>query len=919
MVCRIWRVCVLLQADGVVVDCIVRCRKVFLVGIVLALWMVFTQIVLPVIKGVTFLLLSPQIQPQRLRAVFVSAILATTVAGVVFAVPVPFWSRAEGVVWLPEQSQVRAGMDGTIDRIVAAPEQTVTSGEALFETHDALLHANVRVLRAKLGESLARYKAALNVDRVQAGILEAEIVSVTAELEQAEAHADGLVVRSPAEGTFIVPQSADLLGRFVQKGTLLGYVADPARASIRVVVPQSDIVMVRHRTKRVEVKLASRLDETLSAVIEREVPAADYLLPSKALGSAGGGRIPVDPRDDRGVKAVNKVFQLDVALEVTQPLDYFGERVLVRLTTAPPPWPSNGFGWDGSCSWSILVSSSQLRASSPLRPGLALGRYPEKNVSERGWLERLVSAAGAIVMTTGGAGTRRYASIVESIRAHDKELQSLDELGIETWLRDLRGALLREQDDGTVIRTFALVRELAGRLLGTRHFDSQLLGGWLMHKGMLVEMETGEGKTLTATLPACTAALAGIPVHVITANEYLAGRDAELMRPVYEAMGLSVGCPKESMETEARKQEYACDVTYCTNKQVAFDYLRDRMVLSNSSGRLHLELERLEGRTGRLDRLMLRGLCFAIVDEADSVLVDEARTPLILSRSGDADAFERSFDEALEMEARLIEDDDFLLNHKSRNVELTTAGREKVAQLAEPLQGIWSGPKRREEMVCQALRARCLFARDRHYLVRDGKVQIIDEATGRLMPDRSWERGLHQMIQAKEGCQISTRNETLARLSYQRFFRRYLKLAGMSGTLREVAGELRSVYDLNVVRVPTHRTSRRRVGPTRVYASKSRKWEQVIEAVHACQRSGQPVLIGTPTVGDSEHLSARLTGAGLSHELLNARQDENEAQIVAGGGATRAGHGGDQHGGSRHRYRARSRGGRARRAARHPH
>ena len=256
------------------------------------------------------------------------------------------------------------------------------------------------------------------------------------------------------------------------------------------------------------------------------------------------------------------------------------------------------------------MSSLQLRASAPLRPGLALGRYPEKNVPERGWLERLVSAAGAIVMTTGRTGTRRYASIVESMRRHDKELQGLDELGIETWLRDLRGALVREQDDEKVIRTFALVRELAGRLLGTRHFDSQLLGGWLMHKGMLVEMETGEGKTLTATLPACTAALAGIPVHVITANEYLTGRDAELMRPVYEAMGLSVGCPKESMETEARKQEYACDVTYCTNKQVAFDYLRDRMVLSNSSGRLHLELERLEGRTGRLDRLMLRGVVF---------------------------------------------------------------------------------------------------------------------------------------------------------------------------------------------------------------------------------------------------------------------------------------------------------------------
>ena len=201
---------------------------------------------------------------------------------------------------------------------------------------------------------------------------------------------------------------------------------------------------------------------------------------------------------------------------------------------------------------------------------MALGRYPEKHAPEQGWLERLFSAAAAAVTRRNHAGSRRFARVVEAVHAHDEELGRLDESDIETRVRDLRYALMRDQDDETVIRTFALVREISGRLLGMRHLDSQLIGGWVMHKGMLAEMQTGEGKTLTATLPACTAALAGIPVHVITANEYLAGRDAELMRPVYEALGLTVGCAKEEMGAEERKREYACDVTYCTNKQVAF-------------------------------------------------------------------------------------------------------------------------------------------------------------------------------------------------------------------------------------------------------------------------------------------------------------------------------------------------------------
>lgn len=515
---------------------------------------------------------------------------------------------------------------------------------------------------------------------------------------------------------------------------------------------------------------------------------------------------------------------------------------------------------------------------------MALGRYPWKHNPERSWLERLISAPGAALSRRSRTGRSRFAKVVKAIRSQDQELARLDEREIATRLMAVRRALVRGEDDETTIRAFALVREISARVLGMRHFDSQLIGAWAMHKGMLAEMDTGEGKTLTATLPACTAALSGTPVHIITANEYLASRDAQLMRPVYEALGLSVGAVTQTMSFEERKSEYGCDVTYCTNKQVAFDYLRDRMVLSQGSGRLQLELERLEGKSGRLQRLMLRGLCYAIVDEADSVLIDEARTPLVLSRPGDSEEFLKTFAEGLEMAAQLSQQVEFLLEHQTRRVELTPAGCERVAALAGPRGGIWTGQRRREEMICQALRCLHLFVRDRHYLVRDGKVQIIDESTGRVMPDRSWERGLHQMVQAKEGCEISTRNETLARLSYQRFFQRYLKLAGMSGTVIEVAGELWSLYGLNVVKVPTHRPSKRRTLPTRVYADKERKSEQVLQAVQVLYDNGQPVLIGTPTLADSERLSERLTRAGLAHQVLNARQDQHEAEIVASAG-----------------------------------
>jgi preprotein translocase subunit SecA len=459
-------------------------------------------------------------------------------------------------------------------------------------------------------------------------------------------------------------------------------------------------------------------------------------------------------------------------------------------------------------------------------------------------------------------------------------------------MEQIRGAaselrpLLRRQGfrPDLVARSFALVREAADRTIGERHFDVQITGGWVLLNGMVAEMQTGEGKTLTATLAAATAALAGIPTHVVTVNDYLATRDAEWMGPVHRALGLSVGVIKHGLTPQERRAAYECDITYCTNKELAFDYLRDRITLGRQPRRVQLQLERLYSQAPRLGRLLLRGLHYAIVDEADSVLIDEARTPLIISGSGDDEAEREIYETALSLAKLLEEDRDFSIEGKERAVRFTDAGRERLARLAEPRGGVWTGRLRREDLLTKALVATRCFHRDQHYLVRDGKVQIIDEYTGRVMEDRSWELGLHQMVETKEGCELTSRKDPVARISYQRFFRRYLRLAGMTGTAKEVAGELGSVYGLAVVRIPTNRPlDRRRVGD-RIFPSEDEKWRAVVERVLELHDAGRPVLVGTRSVAASEELSARLAEAVLPHSVLNARQGREEAEIVARAG-----------------------------------
>jgi preprotein translocase subunit SecA len=511
--------------------------------------------------------------------------------------------------------------------------------------------------------------------------------------------------------------------------------------------------------------------------------------------------------------------------------------------------------------------------------------YPERKEPRVEWLDRMEAYAEGVLAPWFRPSASHFAWVVDLVNAHGRSMEGLIDREILELSRSLGQRLRMEgYKKELVAQVFALVREVAGRTIGMRHFDVQLIGGLVLLNGMVAEMETGEGKTLTATLPACTAALAGVPVHIITVNDYLADRDANWMGPIYRALGLTVGTIKHGMDPEARQAAYRCDITYCTNKEVTFDYLRDRIVLWDRPSQIRLQVERLYGERSRVRHLLLRGLHFGIVDEADSVLIDEARTPLIISAEGNSYEEQNVYQQALGLAKELVPGKDFLVFESERSLEITDKGKARIEEI-----GAWDvkmviNRQQREELVRQALVALNLFFRDNHYLVKDGKVQIVDEYTGRLMADRSWERGLHQLIEIKENCEVTKRKETQARISYQRFFRRYLRLAGMTGTAREVAGELWSIYRLRVVTVPTNRPLHRNYLPDRFYPTASQRWEAVVKTVSNMHEKGRPTLVGTRSVSASEHLSRLLMDNGLLHRVLNARQDQEEAEIIAQAG-----------------------------------
>ena len=415
--------------------------------------------------------------------------------------------------------------------------------------------------------------------------------------------------------------------------------------------------------------------------------------------------------------------------------------------------------------------------------------YPEKARARCSGLDyfyhRYAGRTGALLRHRPG----RYADRLARIRARSSHFAEETDVGLKDHAvqlrRDLRELGLR---DDLIVEGFALIREVSHRTTGMRHFRTQITAGLVMLDGAVAEMQTGEGKTLAVTLPAALVALAGVPVHVITVNDYLVHRDATQMAPVYEFLGLSVGEIVSTASAEVRQNAYRCDVTYCANNEIVFDFLRDRLLLGDRASAPHLQFEAIYGNRSRLQRLFLNGLRFAIVDEADSVLVDETRTPLILSAPGSDIDRKEVVEQALDIEQDLQPEHDFSIDRLRFAVELTTGGQDRVCALAARHDGIWQSTRLREQLVKQAIAARYLYLRDQHYVVRDGTVLIVDQHTGRIMPGRTWSEGMHQFVEAKEDCEITPDPSTLARVSYQSFFRRYIALSGMTGTAREVAG-----------------------------------------------------------------------------------------------------------------------------------
>lgn len=475
-------------------------------------------------------------------------------------------------------------------------------------------------------------------------------------------------------------------------------------------------------------------------------------------------------------------------------------------------------------------------------------------------------------------GVQAYARQVKALAA---SLSGLSDIALLTEAATLRPRLLR---DGQTFQpqVFALVHAAVERNLGLRYHPVQLAGGRALSRRRVVEMATGEGKTITAILPAVAAALSGRPVHIVTVNDYLAERDANHLRPVYAALGLTVGLVKQGDDPAARREAYAADVTYVTSKELTFDYLKDRIATAASRGDARHKVASLFG--DRRGGLLLRGLHVAIVDEADSVLIDEARTPLIISAERKQEGMGEMAERALGIARELDVGEHYLVDTASRTLLLSEAGRDRIAQRSEGFGGLFRARHAREQFLTQALTALNLFERDRHYILADGKVQIVDEYTGRIMPDRSWEQGLHQLVEAKEGVELTGTRETLARITYQRFFNRYLQLSGMTGTAREVAGELRAIYGLRVVSLPPNRKPQRRnLGSTLLHDAPA-KWAEVARRAGDFIASGRPLLVGTQSVEASELLSAELTARALPHVVLNARHDAGEAQIIAEAG-----------------------------------
>jgi preprotein translocase subunit SecA len=518
-----------------------------------------------------------------------------------------------------------------------------------------------------------------------------------------------------------------------------------------------------------------------------------------------------------------------------------------------------------------------MRKASIPTPGHLFGPYPESTSAPA--IPALLAAARAQACASRLVAywqRRRLLREVARVHKYQEALPGFPGVELRRAMNTARAEMARDGfASEATLRCMAGVLSCIRAVSGYVLRDNQIMAALTVLRGQLAEMPTGEGKTLSTALAAATAALAGVPVHVITSNDYLAGRDAEQLRPLYRLLGLSVSAIKQELKRDERIDAYACNLTYCSAKELVFDYLRDRISPMPNLPDDDLGIS--------APPRVLRGLCMAIIDEADSVLIDEALTPFILSESYKEAAQIRLCTLALQIAGSLQPGEDY--RPHGNGMELTEHGRGIIAaQVDSNEHALWAIPRYREELVQLGLTALRIFKHDEHYIVRDGKVHIVDANTGRVAEGRAWSRGLQQMVEIKEGCKPSPATRVMAQITFQRFFPRYYRIGGMSGTLAEARRELLEVYGLPVVKIPSHKTSQLQISPPRVFATAKHRWTYVLETIMARHATGQPVLIGTDSVRDSEFLSQLLAARGLPHRVLNARQDREEAELVSHAG-----------------------------------
>src|SRR3954468_6160232 len=491
----------------------------------------------------------------------------------------------------------------------------------------------------------------------------------------------------------------------------------------------------------------------------------------------------------------------------------------------------------------------------------------------------------------GGLGRSRigqWARYVPRVAALEEPLKLQSDFDLKKASLSLRyRARSGEPLERLLVEAFALVREAGRRRLNMRHFDVQLLGGAAVHNNSIVEMQTGEGKTLTATLPLYLAALEGKGAHLATVNDYLAKRDADWMRPIYEILGMKVGCIQSQMPQADRAKQYGCDITYGTANEMGFDFLRDRLLKRRISEGQRDLFGAMLGQAGRGSEQPVQGeLHFMLVDEADSILIDEARTPLIISAlPGEDEELEaEAYHWAAKNAAEFVEFDHYDYDHKEKTVELNLVGRRRVRELPKPEAMDRMPLSTIYEHIERAIKVGREMFLDQHYVVRDGEIVIVDEFAGRLGEGRKWRAGIHQAVEAKEGVKITFATNQAARITVQDFFLRYERLAGMTGTAATSARELRKIYGCRVISVPTNRPPIREKLPTMVFGTADDKWHAIIDDIAEQHAIGRPVLVGTRSIDKSEQLSQLLTQRGIEHNVLNARHVATEAEIVAHAG-----------------------------------